>query len=251
MIPLADDNPALTRPYVVYALIALNALVYIAQVLHAFPEQQFAMIPYSVLHNVRVWPVFNQVGQVVGQQGIPTLVQPQWITIFTSMFMHGGFLHIAGNMLFLWVFGNNIEDTLGHVKFLFFYLACGVAAAFAHIYSNPASFIPTVGASGAIAGVLGAYLILYPGARVKTLIMLFFYWDFAEVPAVYVLGVWFILQLIQGAFGGGGLQGGGVAYWAHVGGFVAGLILVLILGGKRLADRRRQRSLSRYDEDRF
>lgn len=161
-------------------------------------------------------------------------------------------MHIAGNMLYLWIFGNNIEDALGHVKFVLFYLAAGALAGLAHILSGPNSLIPTVGASGAIAGVLGAYLILYPGHTIKTLITLPFYWDYVEIPAVYVLGAWFVVQLTNIA-GSGGLQGGGVAYWAHIGGFVAGVILILIMGGRKLANvqqgyrQRRDGRLSRWD----
>jgi membrane associated rhomboid family serine protease len=157
------------------------------------------------------------------------------------MFMHGGLFHICGNMLYLWVFGNNIEDALGHIRFLLFYLACGILAALAHILSNTGSPVPTVGASGAIAGVLGAYIYLYPGNRVRTLLMLGWFWDYIDIPAMLVLGVWFLTQLMN-LGGSGGLQGGGVAYWAHIGGFVSGIALVAVLGGRKL--RRSERSYS-------
>ncbi len=259
MIPLADENPSGKRPYVVYALIAINLLVYAVDVLGTRMTANgvqlsglwyLSMIPYSVIHDVRVMPVFNQFGQVAQAVKLPEVgPHPQWITIFTSMFMHGGLLHIGGNMLFLWIFGNNIEDAVGHVKFLLFYLACGVLAALAHIYSNPNSVIPTVGASGAIAGVLGAYIYLYPTNKVRTLIILGFFVDFIDVPALLVLGVWFLTQLMN-LGGSGGLQGGGgVAYWAHVGGFISGVVLILLLGGRSL--KRPQRTYySRYDDDR-
>lgn len=250
MIPIADENPTRTKPYVVYILILLNVLVYIVDLLgtRVGPGGMrlgglwfLSMIPYSVIHDVRVMPIFNQFGQVVAVQRIPDAwPDPQWITIFTSMFMHGGFLHIAGNMLYLWIFGNNIEDALGHVKFFLFYIGCGVAAALAHIVANINSVIPTVGASGAIAGVLGAYLYLYPGNTVRTLVLLGFFWTWIDVPAVLVLGVWFLTQLL-GLGSTGGMQGGGVAYWAHVGGFVAGVVAIVLLGGKRLARRRSPR----------
>jgi membrane associated rhomboid family serine protease len=171
--------------------------------------------------------------------------------MFTSMFMHAGFLHIAGNMLYLWIFGNNIEDAIGHVRFLLFYLACGVLAAIAHIFvatsvlATPISpYVQTVGASGAIAGVLGAYLWLYPRNKIRTLVPIGFFLTDMDVPAVLVLGIWFVAQFL----GLGAQAGSGVAYGAHVGGFVAGLVIILLLGGRKLARPRRgyYRSLNRY-----
>ena len=246
MIPLRDNNPTTSKPYVVYGLLALNVLAFLVQQLHLLDN--LTMIPYSVIHDVRV-QFATQYGRVlVDQSGQPTLQplpgvgpHPQWITIFTSMFMHGGFMHIGGNMLYLWIFGNNIEEALGHVKFLLFYLTCGVAAALLHIYMSlggVSAGIPTLGASGAIAGVLGAYLVLYPHSKVDTLLMLGWFWDMIQIPAYYVLGVWFVLQL-TGTFGTGGQVGGGVAYWAHVGGFVAGMGLIWVFGGRRGEQRRR------------
>ena len=236
MIPLADENPSGRRPYVVYVLIALNVLFYIVdylgtQVIRGVPINglwNFSLVPASVVANKAVYVQYGPL--MVPHAGL----HPQWLTIFTSMFMHGGLLHIGGNMLYLWIFGNNIEDALGHVKFLLFYLACGVFAALAHIYSNPLSTVPTVGASGAIAGVLGAYLYMYPGNSVRTLLMLGWFWDYVEIPAVLVLGVWFVTQLINLGGSGGFQHGGGVAYWAHVGGFVAGVVLIMLLGGRKL-----------------
>lgn len=258
MIPLRDDNPTERTPYVVYTLIIINAMVFVAQALGQFSN--LSMIPYSVIHDVRVSLVLDQLGRpVLDQSGVP-LVQklpmvgphPQWITIFTSMFLHGSLAHIGGNMLYLWIFGNNIEDVLGHFKFLLFYLVCGVLAALAHIFSSLSgfgAFIPTVGASGAIAGVLGAYFVLYPRSRISTLVMLGWWWEMVEIPAVFVLGVWFLLQL-TGTLGTGGLVGGGVAYWAHIGGFVAGVVLILMLGGRKLTRRWRRRPPSPWYEDR-
>ena len=150
-------------------------------------------------------------------------------TLITSLFLHGGWLHVGGNMLYLWIFGDNVEDRLGHVRFLFFYLLCGVAASFTHILANPASTVPTIGASGAIAGVLGAYFLLYPRSRVLTLVPLGFYLQVMQLPAFLFLGFWFLMQFIVGAASlsaSGG--GGGVAWWAHVGGFVAGALLQLV-----------------------
>jgi membrane associated rhomboid family serine protease len=256
MIPLADENPSGKRPYVVYALIALNVFAYAIDYLGT---HMVGRIPINGLWNYSMVPaavVSNHAAPVQMRYGPYLLsiphsgLDPQWLTIFSSMFMHASLLHIGGNMLYLWIFGNNIEDALGHVKFLVFYLACGALAALAHIFANTGSHVPTVGASGAIAGVLGAYLYLYPGNRVRTLIMLGFFWDYFEIPAVIVLGVWFLTQLVNLGGSGGLYGGGGVAYWAHVGGFVAGLLIILILGGRALRRPPRQ-YYSRYGQDRI
>jgi rhomboid family protein len=154
-------------------------------------------------------------------------------TIFSSMFLHGGFFHIAGNMLYLWIFGNNVEDALGHVRFLFFYLASGVAAAAAQTLAGPDSQVPMIGASGAISGVLGAYLILFPHANVYTLVIFGFFWRIVRIPAMIVLGFWLVVQILNvlGSLG----AGGGVAWSAHIGGFVAGMILLFIIRPRRPA----------------
>jgi membrane associated rhomboid family serine protease len=155
---------------------------------------------------------------------------PPWLTIFTSMFLHGGLFHVGGNMLYLWIFGNNVEDAMGRLRYLLFYLVCGVAAAVAQYLSSPHSPVPMIGASGAVSGTLGAYLLLYPHARVWTLVIFGFFWRLVPVPAVIVLGFWIVVQVLNGliTFGGGGAgAGGGVAFLAHVGGFVAGMALVL------------------------
>jgi membrane associated rhomboid family serine protease len=151
--------------------------------------------------------------------------------LFTSMFLHGGWLHLGGNMLYLWVFGDNIEDRLGHVLFLFFYLACGLGAALAQIYINPTSKIPMVGASGAVAGVLGAYLILFPHARVLALIPILFFFQIIELPALLFLLFWFLMQFLSGAIAitAAPYEAGGVAWWAHIGGFVSGVVLAFLL----------------------
>lgn len=154
-----------------------------------------------------------------------------FISLFSSLFLHGGWMHLIGNMLYLWVFGDNVEDKLGSVRFIFFYLLCGVIASLVHVSMDPTSTIPTVGASGAISGVLGAYLVLFPKARVLTLIPIFIFLQVAELPALIVLGLWFALQFINGmvSVGSGTAGMGGVAWWAHVGGFVAGMVFVLPL----------------------
>ncbi len=212
MLPLRDENPTSTTPVVNYVLIGINIVVFIFQVMLGSSQDsfvyQFALIPAQITGGLRVGDVLD---------------------VFTSMFMHAGLAHIGGNMLYLWIFGDNVEDAMGHGRYLFFYLTGGVVASLAHILTNPGSQIPTVGASGAIAAVLGAYLILYPQSRVSTLIFIGYFIRLAMVPAIVVLGLWFVLQLFQGVLTFGAADVGGVAFWAHIGGFVAGLVLAKIL----------------------
>lgn len=177
---------------------------------------------------------------VTGRQVPPYApVHPAWLTIFTSMFMHGGLLHIGSNMLYLAIFGNNVEDRLGHFRFFIFYMACGFLAAVAHILSAPFSPVPTLGASGAVAGVLGAYFLLYPHARVTCLVFLFFFVTTIQLPAVIVLGFWIIGQILSASSGAGMQVGGGIAYWAHIGGFFAGMLLISAMAPSRAQARRR------------
>jgi membrane associated rhomboid family serine protease len=165
--------------------------------------------------------------------------QPHWWTVATSMFLHAGWLHIIGNMWFLWVFGNNIEDSMGHARFVVFYLLCGVAAAATQMVSDPASPVPMVGASGAISGVMGAYVLLYPRVRVHTIVWLGFFVTTVALPAYVILGYWFVLQLVLGAAGAMSRAQGGVAVWAHVGGFVAGMALIKLFANPEYLERRR------------
>jgi len=151
---------------------------------------------------------------------------PAWLTIFTSMFVHGGLFHIGGNMLYLWIFGNNVEDSMGRGRFVVFYLLCGAVAAFAQYLGGPASAVPMVGASGAVSGTLGAYLVLHPRANVLVLFIFGFFWRVQPIPAVFVLGLWIVVQLVNGVVTFGGHEGGGIAFLAHVGGFVAGMVLI-------------------------
>ena len=216
MIPIRDQIPTRTVPVVNYLLIAANILVFILQWL-AGPDQealvyQFALIPAQVTAGVDLGDVAD---------------------IFTSMFMHGGLAHIAVNMLYLWIFGDNVEDAMGRGKYLIFYLVGGLVASLTHIFTNPGSTIPTVGASGAIAAVLGAYLVLYPHSRVQTIIPLGFFMRITLLPASIVLGLWFVLQLFSGFLSLGGPDVGGVAFWAHIGGFVAGVVLAKLLASRR------------------
>ncbi len=219
MIPIRDQIPTRRTPIVNYILIALNIFVFFLQWLAGSNQEalvtQYALIPANFLSDLNLENI---------------------ITIFSGMFMHAGLAHLAGNMLYLWIFGDNVEDSLGHGKYLLFYLIGGVIASLAHIFTNPQSQIPTVGASGAIAAVLGAYLVLYPRSRVLTFIPLGFFMRLTSVPAVIVLGLWFVLQLFSGVLSLGAADVGGVAFWAHIGGFVAGVVLA------KLFENRRQRA---------
>lgn len=222
MFPIRDHNPSGRTPYVVYALMAANILIFLsyAGILNDDYAlfslfQGWAMIPANITNGLN------------------------YQTLLTSMFLHAGWMHLIGNMLFLWIFGDNLEDEMGHVKFLAFYIASGLGAGFVHVLSAPLSTVPTVGASGAIAGVMGGYLLLFPRARVDILLILIIFFRVFSIPAWIVLAVWFGMQFFGGL--GADPETGGVAYWAHAGGFVVGLILVvplwLRLGGVRFWDR--------------
>jgi len=206
-IPLKDENPTRNTPVMTFILIIINCLVYIYTIPMSRKAFQiflykFGLIPYELVHMEEIWP---------------EIAVPAPLTILTSMFIHSGFMHLAGNVLFLWIFGNNIEDYLGKFKFLVFYLVAGLAAALLFVLFGPNSQVPLVGASGAIAGVLGAYLVLFPRARVLTLMFLFFFIQIVRIPASFMLGFWFIYQLFMAMTSG--VTGGGVAWLAHVGGF--------------------------------
>lgn len=217
MIPLRDLNPRRRFPLVTIVLIVLNVLVFVYELL--LPSESaldslaftWGLVPYQLA------------------QLDPTAI----LSVFTSMFIHGGFMHLASNMLYLWIFGDNIESALGSLRFLVFYLLCGVGAAAGQVLTDPGSEIPMVGASGAISGVLGAYLVLYPRAQVETLLFLGYFVRLVRMPALVVLGMWIILQLFSGLASLGMSASGGVAWFAHIGGFAAGLLLVLLLRRQR------------------
>jgi membrane associated rhomboid family serine protease len=220
VIPLHDDNPTELTPIVTIALIIACSLVFFYEV--SLPEQigetfifQYGAIPSVVL------------GHPAGLKALPPEAAgfPAYLSLLTSMFLHGGWMHLIGNMLYLWIFGNNIEDVMGHVKFIVFYVTCGILAALSHALTDPASTVPMVGASGAISGVLGAYLLLFPHAKVLVLIPLGMFTRMMYVPAGFVLGFWFVMQILSGGMSLGS-KGGGVAFFAHVGGFVAGMALI-------------------------
>lgn len=213
MLPIKDDNPTTITPWVTYAIIAINVAVFLVTISLSPKGATLATLQYGAIPAV-----------LFGHANLPAQLAAfppgyEFLSIFTSMFMHGGWMHIAGNMLYLWVFGNNVEDAMGHFRFLIFYLLCGVAAAVGHALLDTQSQIPMIGASGALAGVLGAYFLLYPKAR----ILVWFFWVFIfYVPAVFVLGFWFVTQVFN--FGSG--AGGGIAWVAHIAGFIAGLVLI-------------------------
>jgi membrane associated rhomboid family serine protease len=219
LLPLADHNPSRTTPVVNIILIVVNVLMFL----------------WEVSLGPQLEPALFNVAFVPARFWYASLLLPNVITMFVSMFLHGGWLHLGGNMLYLWIFGDNVEDRLGHTKYLFFYLACGLLATLAHAVMNPASRVPSIGASGAIAGVLGAYIVLFPKQRVTTLIPIFIFITVREIPAVFLLGFWIVMQLFFGAVSmSGDLQSaGGVAYFAHIGGFIAGMALIVLLGGRR------------------
>ena len=226
MIPLRDENPTSSTPIVVYALIAINVVVFLHQMtlgsgLDGF-FQVYAVIPQELSASF---------------QGVSTNQPvPELATLITSQFLHGGLAHIGGNMLFLWTFGDNIEHDLGHFKFLLFYLICGILAGLTHWFFAMQSGVPTLGASGAIAGVMGAYLIKYPKAKILTLLPLFIIWTTVRIPAIYFLGFWFVQQAFSSVASLGMEEAAGVAYWAHAGGFVFGAILGPMFG--LMSDRR-------------
>lgn len=215
-IPVKDDNPTRHFPFVTIIIIAANVAVFIYQLSFGKKMEGFiinsALIPNEFYLSVKSDFL----------RGVPFVNK-----FIASMFMHGGFLHIAGNMLYLWIFGNNVEDVLGHTRFLFFYLFCGIAASAVHIAVYPESVIPIIGASGAISGILGAYLLLFPRARVWVLFFIIIFIRFIPVPAIVVLGFWFLIQILFAD------SGGNVAWYAHIGGFVTGMILLILMMPRR------------------
>jgi len=219
MIPLRDENPSRTVPLVNITLILVNVSVFIYQnfLISGATEPLFlrlGCIPYEFTHFVDITP--------------PALV-PVPLTIVTAMFMHGGWIHVLSNMLFLWIFGDNIEDKLGHFRYLSFYLLSGLIASLSHILTNPSSQVPSIGASGAIAGVMGAYMVLFPKARIRTLLILGIFIQIVRVPAMVMLGYWILIQVLSGFAEVGPRAGGGIAWFAHIGGFIAGFFLIMVM----------------------
>ena len=229
MIPLKDDNPTRTFPFVTVGLIAANVLAFLYQLsLQATDDPGALKAAQAFVFEFGLIPC-RLTGTCVAPSDFPSPI----VTIFTSMFLHGGLFHIAGNMLYLWIFGNNVEDTLGHGRFLVFYLLAGTAAALAQTAVGPTSKIPMIGASGAVSGVLGAYLILFPYASVLTLVTFGFFIRIVRIPAMIVLGFWIVVQFLNGLITFGAGERGGVAWFAHIGGFLAGLVLLALLRPRR------------------
>lgn len=240
MFPIKDDNPTLKTPVVTIGIIVLNAAAWLLL--------QGAGTEARLMGSVcELGLIPGELTQTATRAVIPLSehavcriqATPQWETLVTSMFMHGGWFHLIGNMWFLWIFGNNVEDSMGRVRFAVFYLLCGFAAAAAQIAVNPSSTIPMVGASGAIGGVMGAYIVLYPRVAVTLLVVLGFFITTVRVPAYFMLGYWFLLQLVSGLPQVGEV-GGGVAFWAHMGGFVAGAALIFLFRDRRLVEEHRR-----------
>jgi membrane associated rhomboid family serine protease len=243
MFPYRDDNPTLETPAITYVLIAANVVVWVlVQGMGQDPALarsvcELGLIPGEFL------------GRVIPGTTIPLSptevcvlgIERHWYTPLTSMFLHGGWLHLLGNMWFLWLFGNNVEDSMGHARYLAFYLLCGLAAAVGQTVVAPGSVVPMVGASGAISGVMGAYIVLYPRVRIHMLVFLFIFVTRIVVPAYLMLGYWFLLQLVSGT---AVRSEGGVAFWAHVAGFVAGAVLISVFKDRELVGR--HRALARY-----
>ena len=231
MFPLRDENPTLLTPYVTVVLILINVAVWLYLEGAGYSSERlteqvcrYGMIPVEILGGR---------GDLV-DGGMPCrLGGITWAASLTSMFLHGSWMHLIGNMWFLWLFGNNVEDAMGHVRYGVFYLLVGVAAAVAHLFAEPTSVLPTVGASGAISGVMGAYLVLYPRVRIQTLFILIFFIRIIAIPAWVVLLEWFVVQLLSSSASGGGSTGG-VAFWAHIGGFVAGVAAVKLFENREL-----------------
>jgi len=226
VVPIRDDNPITITPYVTYGLIAANVLAFLYEA--SLPPQQldvFLRLAAVVPRELTASFAGISVNQPV----------PEWATLITSQFLHGGLLHLGGNMLFLWIFGNNVEEKLGHVKYLLFYISCGILASLAQWYFSQSSSIPSLGASGAIAGVLGAYILRFPKAEILGVIPLGFFFPTFRVPALFFLGFWFLEQALYGVASletrtNIGMESGGIAYWAHAGGFVFGAVLGPLLG---------------------
>jgi len=224
MIPLKDTIPSEKYPIATVLLILANVSVFFYEISLGQHLPQFVKFAGVV-------PARFLDSRLYLSQGL----FGHYLPIFTSLFLHGGWVHLLGNMLYLWVFADNIEDRLGHFKFPIFYLLCGFGASFAHIFANPTSTVPSIGASGAIAGVLGAYFILYPKSTVIALVPIFFFFQIVELPAFIFLGVWFLMQFFSGVLtlGLGTAQTAGIAWWAHIGGFLSGIFFILLLRGKK------------------
>ena len=246
MIPLRDNIPSRTTPYVTYAIIVICAVAFLSQLSEPAGTiaEAFGMVPLRVSDPKAVAEVDQQVAvrtplgvelAVIKRPLTPAGIAP-WMTLITCMFLHGGWMHFLGNMWFLYIFGDNVEDRLGHVGYATAYLGTGIAAGLAHLVTDPTSPVPTIGASGAIAGVMGAYAWFYPHARVQAVLPIFIILQIFVVPAPVFLGIWFALQTFSGISAQASGQAGGVAWWAHIGGFIAGAAIALVVGRSHLGN---------------
>ncbi|MBN2201727.1 rhomboid family intramembrane serine protease [bacterium] len=235
MFPIRDENPRRSFPFVTLLLALMNTAAFAYQILLGPANEAFVVrfgaIPWEIIHGAEL-PGLPESSLTGGPSGL---------TLLTSMFLHGGFMHLAGNMLYLWIFGDNVESLLGRFRFLLFYILCGLGAAMSYILVDPNSTVPMIGASGAISGVLGAYMIHFPKARVHVLVFMIWFIRVVRIPALVVLGFWFVFQLVNGLGALGTGQSGGVAWFAHVGGFVAGILLILIFPKRKSASSARIR----------
>lgn len=221
MLPIRDNIKSASFPLFAVSLIVANFFVFYREIILSDQELNsfiltYGLVPASFMDNLN--------------RGFTTL--SAWSPLLTNLFLHGGWMHIIGNMWYIWIFGDNVEDRLGHMRFLLFYLLCGIAANLTHIFIDPGSTVPTIGASGAISGILGAYLVTFPWARVLTLIPIFFFIQFVEIPALIFLGLWFFIQLQYGT-ASLLMTGANIAWWAHIGGFIAGMILIKLMAPRR------------------
>jgi membrane associated rhomboid family serine protease len=239
MIPLRDNIPSRTTPWINYGIIVLCSVVFFIQLEdeNSVLVERYGMIPARVTDPGKPVEVFERI-IVRTPQGLAykDITRPAaapavapWQTLLTCVFLHGSWMHIIGNMWMLWIFGDNVEDRMGHYWYLVFYVLCGIAASAAHMLADPDSDIPTIGASGAIAGVMGAYMVLYPRAQVLSIVPIFFFIQMVVLPAPVFLGIWFLLQFFQGTFAVISVQSTGVAWWAHIGGFVTGFVVAWLL----------------------
>jgi membrane associated rhomboid family serine protease len=226
-LPLKDINPTRRKPYITWTLIGMNIVIFLYQLWHG-PSIVYSLgsIPFEIT---------NMTDLTEPLAGMPHGPGPSpiFFTLFSSMFLHGGFLHLGFNMLYLWIFGNNIEDVLGPLRFIIFYLAAGLFAHALHIAADPGSIVPTIGASGAIAGVMGAYLVLFPQARIMTLLWIFIFIQFIYIPAFVIIIYWIVIQFVRGFLSLDG-QLGGVAWFAHIGGFLGGMFMIFLMEGGRV-----------------
>ena len=248
MFPIRDDNPSILTPWATMTIVALNAAVWVlVQGMGSEPTLSGSVCRYGLIPGELLQLVTPGTRLPIGPDMVCVLTdQPAWSTILTSMFMHGGWMHIIGNLWFLWIFGGNVEDAMGPARFVVFYLLCGIVAAAFQVAADPSSQVPMVGASGAIGGVMGAYIVLYPRVHVHLLIFLGFFVTVIAVPAMFMLGYWLLLQFI-GGFGSIGAEGGGTAFWAHIGGFAAGAALIFLFKDPEMVDRHPYRGLTQTD----